>query len=128
IRKFNLEWVRNGYRNGANANNVSATVSMREADWDRGGEWMWENKASYNGLSVLPFDNGSYSQPPFEDITSERFQELEQSLKEINRPNVYEPEDETDLAAEAACAGGACAIVCRPDLGHILTTWSELKH
>lgn len=111
IRKFNLEWVRNGYRNGANANNVSATVSMREADWDRVGEWMWENKASYNGLSVLPFDNGSYSQPPFEDITRERFQELEQSLKEINLSNVYEPEDETDLAAEAACAGGACAIV-----------------
>src|SRR5690606_23767848 len=111
IRKFNLEWVRHGYRNGFNANNVSATVSMRENDWDRVGEWMWENKASYNGLSVLPFDTGSYPQPPFEDITRERFEELEKSLREIDLSKVYEPDDDTDLSAEAACAGGSCAIV-----------------
>ncbi|HET6539574.1 MAG TPA: hypothetical protein VFG46_03765, partial [Chryseolinea sp.] len=54
IKKFNTEWVRNGYRNGSNANNVSATVSIKDEDWQKVGEWMWENKASYNGLSVLP--------------------------------------------------------------------------
>ena len=69
IKKFNTEWVRNGYRNGSNANNVSATVSIKDEDWQKVGEWMWENKASYNGLSVLPFDNGNYKQAPFEDIT-----------------------------------------------------------
>ena len=73
IRKFNTEWVRNGYRNGSNANNVSATVSIKDEDWQKVGEWMWENKASYNGLSVLPFDNGNYKQAPFEDISKEDF-------------------------------------------------------
>jgi ribonucleoside-triphosphate reductase (thioredoxin) len=111
IRKFNAEWVRAGYRNGCNANNVSATVSIREGDWDRVGEWMWENKASYNGLSVLPFDNGSYAQAPFQDITKEDFDKVVKSLSEIDLSKVFEPDDATDLHAEAACAGGACTIV-----------------
>lgn len=111
IKKFNSEWVRSGYRNGYNANNVSATVSIQDKDWQSVGEWMWENKASYNGLSVLPFDNGNYSQAPFEDITMHQFESLVQSLSDIDLSRVYEPEDVTDLQAEAACSGGACAIV-----------------
>lgn len=111
IAKFNTEWVRNGYRNGCNSNNVSATVSIQEADWAKVGEWMWENKASYNGLSVLPFDNGNYSQAPFEDIGKEEFEKLAKSLTEIDLSMVFEPDDATDLQAEAACAGDDCAIV-----------------
>ena len=111
IKKFNTEWVRNGFRRGKNANNVSATVSIQECDWKRVGEWMWENKASYNGLSVLPFDTGNYKQAPFEDISSEQFEAMEKSLKAIDLKGVFENEDETDHKAEAACAGGACAIV-----------------
>ena len=111
IKKFNTEWVRNGFRRGDNANNVSATVSIQEGDWKKVGEWMWENKASYNGLSVLPYDNGNYKQAPFENISPEEFTTLEKSLKEIDLTGVYEDEDETDHKAEAACAGGACTIV-----------------
>jgi ribonucleoside-diphosphate reductase alpha chain len=111
IRRFNTEWVRNGFRRGNNANNVSATVSIPAGEWQAVGEWMWENKASYNGLSVLPFDNGNYKQAPFEDITEAEFERLEQSLKAIDLTQVFEVEDETDHKAEAACAGGACVIV-----------------
>ena len=111
IKKFNEEWVRKGFRRGSNANNVSATVSIVQGEWERVGEWMWANKASYNGLSVLPHNSGNYKQAPFEDITEEKFIELEKSLKAIDLRDVYEPEDETDLKAEAACAGGACTIV-----------------
>jgi len=110
IKKFNTEWVRNGYRNGSNANNVSATVSIKDGDWDQVGRWMWENKASYNGLSVLPFDNGNYKQAPFEDISKEMFDRLESSLKDLDLSRVFEPDDATELQAEAACAGGACTI------------------
>ena len=110
IKKFNKEWVRNGYRNGSNANNVSATISIKTNDWERVGEWMWENKASYNGLSVLPFDNGNYKQAPFEDISKDVFESLESSLKDIDLSKVFEPDDATELQAEAACAGGACVI------------------
>ncbi len=111
IRRFNEDWVRKGFRRGSNANNVSATVSIPDGEWQRVGEWMWENKASYNGLSVLPFDTGNYKQAPFEDIAQESFYELEKSLKTIDLKNVYETDDETDHKAEAACAGGACQVV-----------------
>jgi ribonucleoside-triphosphate reductase (thioredoxin) len=111
IKLFNLQWVRSGYRMGENANNVSATVSIKDDEWAAVGAWMWQNKASYNGLSVLPYDSGNYKQPPFEDITREQYQELERSLTHINLSMVYEPDDATDLQAEAACAGGSCTIV-----------------
>ena len=111
IKRFNMEWVRNGFRRGSNANNVSATVSIKDGEWERVGEWMWENKASYNGLSVLPFDNGNYRQAPYEDITRAEFESMESSLKAISLENVFESDDETDHKAEAACAGGACALV-----------------
>jgi ribonucleoside-diphosphate reductase alpha chain len=110
IKKFNTEWVLNGYRNGSNANNVSATISIKDGDWEKVGEWMWENKASYNGLSVLPFDNGNYKQAPFEDISKESFESLETSLRDLDLSKIFETDDVTELHAEAACAGGACAI------------------
>jgi len=110
IKLFNTEWVRRGFRMGYNANNVSATVSIKDDEWEIVGRWMWQNKASYNGLSVLPFDNGNYKQAPFEDISEETFLALEQHLTAIDLSAVYEPEDDTDLQAEAACAGGACVI------------------
>lgn len=111
IKKFNEWWVRKGFRRGNNANNVSATVSIDDKDWERVGEWMWENKASYNGLSVLPFDSGNYKQAPFEDISEGKFKELEKSLKELDLTHVIETDDHTDHKAEAACAGGECQIV-----------------
>jgi len=71
---------------------------------------MSENKASNNGLSVLPYDNGNYKQAPFEDISNVVFENLESSLRDLDLSCVFEPDDDTDLRAEAACAGGACAI------------------
>jgi len=110
-RKFNVEWVKAGHRKGANTNNVSATISVKQDEWDSVGEWMWKNKNTFNGLSVLPYDNGSYTQAPFEDITEEKFLEMESHLNNINLKNIVEMSDETDLKDQAACAGGACEIV-----------------
>jgi ribonucleoside-triphosphate reductase (thioredoxin) len=111
VKKFNTEWVRNRSWVKSNHNNVSATISIAYGDWEKVGEWMWHNKASYNGLSVLPFDNGNYKQAPFEDITEERFYELEKSLTDLDLSKVFEADDATELQAEAACAGGTCVIV-----------------
>ena len=37
-------------------------------------------KSHYNGLSVLPYNGGTYTQAPFEDITEEKYEELMVSL------------------------------------------------
>lgn len=110
IKKVHLEWVKPGHRTGNNTHNVSATVSLKADEWDLAGEWMWENRDHYNGLSVLPYDGGTYTQAPFEDITEERYHEMMTSLHSIDLTQVIELDDNTDLSGELACAGGACEI------------------
>ena len=73
IKKIATEWVRTGHRRGSNTHNVSATVSLKENEWEAAGEWMWENRDYYNGLSVLPYDGGTYVQAPFEDIKASEY-------------------------------------------------------
>ena len=110
VKKVATEWVKTGHRAGSNSHNVSATVSLKEDDWQLAGEWMWENRNDYNGLSVLPYDGGTYTQAPFEDITKEKYDEMMKTLTEVSLSNVTEIEDNTDLSGELACAGGACEI------------------
>ena len=110
IKRVAQEWVAPGHRKGSNTHNVSATVSLKAEEWEDAGEWMWDNRKHYNGLSVLPYDGGTYTQAPFEDIDEGTYINKLQHLKDINLENVIETEDNTDLSGELACAGGACEI------------------
>ena len=110
VKKVATEWVKSGHRKGSNTHNVSATVSLKQDDWELAGEWMWNNRKYYNGLSVLPYDGGTYTQAPFEDITKEKYDELMKTLTDVDVSKITESEDTTDLSGELACAGGACEI------------------
>ena len=110
VGRFNTEWVATGHREGQNTHNVSCTISLKDDEWELCGEWMWKNRNNFNGISVLPYDGGTYIQAPFEDITEERFKMLEASLNDIDLTKVVETQDNTDLSGEAACAGGACEV------------------
>jgi len=111
IKKVATEWVKPGHKRGSNTHNVSATVSLKQDEWNAAGRWMWDNREYYNGLSVLPYDGGTYTQAPFEDISKVKYDYMMKSLTDIDLTNIVEVEDETDLAGELACAGGACEIV-----------------
>jgi ribonucleoside-triphosphate reductase len=111
VKKVSQEWVRSGHRSGQNSHNVSATVSIKEDEWELVGEWMWKNRKFYNGLSVLPYNGGTYTQAPFEDCTKEDYERLVNTLKDVDLTRVIESQDNTDLRGEVACAGGACEIV-----------------
>ena len=111
VKKVATEWVKTGHNTGSNSHNVSATISLKEEDWELAGEWMWENRDHYNGLSVLPYNGGTYVQAPFEDCTEEDYERMMKTLSEIDLSNVIEEKDETNLSGELACAGGACEIV-----------------
>jgi ribonucleoside-diphosphate reductase alpha chain len=111
VKKVSQEWIKPGHRNGQNSHNVSATVSIKEDEWDLVGEWMWNNRDFYNGLSVLPYNGGSYTQAPFSDCTKEEYENLVKTLTNIDLTKVIELQDNTDLRGEVACAGGACEIV-----------------
>lgn len=134
---FNQEWVKAGHVKGDNTNNVSATVSINKDnyyknpfgelitpirchssdtsttvhdEWKAVGKWLWEHRNEFNGMSVLPMDNGSYIQAPFEDITKAKYDELIKDLGTIDLSQVIEIDDETAFSQEVACAGGACEI------------------
>ena len=110
VKRVSTEWVAPGHRAGSNTHNVSATISLKEDEWDRAGEWMWENRNSYNGLSVLPYNGGTYIQAPFEDITEAEFDKMVEMLSGIDLSKVTEVEDNTDLSGELACSGGSCEV------------------
>jgi ribonucleoside-triphosphate reductase (thioredoxin) len=110
IKKVSQEWVKSGHTRGQNTHNVSATVTVRDGEWENVGQWMWENRKSYNGLSVLPYSDHTYKQAPFEDCTQEEYEEMVKNLQKIDLTKVVEMEDNTNLAGELACAGGACEI------------------
>ena len=111
VKKVTQEWVKPGHRSGSNSHNVSATISLKPEDWELAGEWMWENRDFYNGLSVLPHDGGTYIQAPFTDCTKEEFDELYSKLHSIDLSKVIELQDDTLLSDSVACGGGACEIV-----------------
>jgi len=110
VAKISNDWVSPGTRSGQNTHNVSATISIKDAEWADVGEWMWENRKVYNGLSVLPYDGGTYKQAPFEDCSKETYEAMLATLEEVDLTKVIEVDDNTDLSGELACAGGACEI------------------
>ena len=110
VSKVWKEWVKVGHRKGANVNNVSTTVSIKKDEWAPVGEWMWQNRDNYTALSVLPYDDHTYIQAPFEDITEQRYEELVGYLHAVDVSRVVETEDETALAENLACMAGGCTI------------------
>jgi len=110
VKTVSDTWIKGGHTKGQNTHNVSATVTIKPDEWKCVGEWMWLNRRSYNGLSVLPFSDHSYVQAPFEDCTEEEYEALIPLLKNVTLDDVVEETDETDLQGEIACAGGSCEV------------------
>jgi ribonucleoside-diphosphate reductase alpha chain len=111
VKLISDTWIKGGHQNGNNTHNVSATVTIKKEEWCAVGEWMWLNRRSYNGLSVLPFSDHTYVQAPFEDCTEEEYESLLQFVKRVDLDLIREQEDNTDLQGEIACAGGSCEII-----------------
>jgi ribonucleoside-diphosphate reductase alpha chain len=111
VKKFSTQWINNGHINGDNTHNVSATVSIKDDEWPSVGQWMWDNREFYNGLSVLNYWGGSYQQAPFEDITEEEYNLRIVKLKELDLTKVTEQDDQVNFNESVACGGGACEIV-----------------
>lgn len=110
VSKYNTKWVKAGHRTGDNTNNVSATISIKPDEWTAVGNWLWNHKNDFNGMSVLPYDNGSYVQAPFENITEDQYDIMNNNIKNFNLLDIKENEDLTSFSQEIACAGSNCEI------------------
>lgn len=137
VKRFYDEWVTAGHRSGSNTNNVSATVYIHKdkeyaqqgtayfqideafkkgkkreyfTEWQSVGNWMWKNRNSFNGLSCLPYDGGSYVDAPFQECTRAQYEEKLKFIQDIDLSGIKESEDNTNLTGELACAGASCEI------------------
>ena len=110
VKKVATEWVAPGHRRGNNTHNVSCTISIRDHEWDSVGNWMWNNREHYNGISVLPYNGGTYKQAPFEDISEDEYNRLYAQLEGVDLTKVVETDDNTDLAGEIACGADGCEV------------------
>ena len=109
VKKFSKEWILPGHVSGVNTHNVSATITI-DNEWDEVGEWMWDNKEVYNGLSILPKDGGTYVQTPFTNITEEEYNERIKLLKDVDLTQIVEFDDHIDFSQTVACAGSQCEV------------------
>lgn len=110
VISYNNNWVKRGHRNGVNDHNVSCTISYKQDDIAYLKEKMWEHRGDYSGISLLPFDGGTYKQAPFEDCTKEVFDNYNELVKAIDLSKIIEMDDNTNFTEQAACAGGVCEI------------------
>jgi ribonucleoside-triphosphate reductase (thioredoxin) len=112
VGKYNDDWIRPGNNYGGMTNNISATINIQDHEWSNVRRWMWNNRYSYNGLSLLPYSDHTYRQAPYQTITEATYNELTNRISacEIDLREVREWTDETSLAEQAACAGGACEL------------------
>ena len=103
-------WIDPGHVKGANTHNVSLTVNYKEDEKKAVKEWMWENRDVYNGISLLPYDDSSYVQMPFEEISKERYQELSKQFPVLSLGSVDYSSTVDERQGELACAGGSCEL------------------
>lgn len=113
VKQFNVEWVREGHRSGPNYNNVSATVNIKDGEWDDVAKWMWDNRNYYSGISVIPYDGGSYADAPFQECSEYEYNKRMRYIRSnpIDLTLIHESSDNTNLKGELACVGGACTIL-----------------
>lgn len=110
IKRFHTEWIKPGHIKGDNTHNVSATVFIKDDEWDKVGEWLWDNRYHYNGVALFKYDSNEYIQAPFEEITKEKFEEMYKHLKDIDLSQIVEDVNTVDHKQIIACAGGKCEI------------------
>jgi len=109
VKSVYQNWVVPGHNEGQETNNVSVTVFFKPDEKEAVKQWMIENQGSYRGISVLPYDCGTYTLTPFEEVD-----ENEWKMYEKNFPAMDWVEFSTGIksikTSSTACAGGACEI------------------
>lgn len=119
VRQTQLNWINPGTARSDDApgmnNNISNTVHVRENEWDKVAEYVWENNKDFTAVSMISITGDKdYQFAPCEAITTEadeaKWNHLIKHYVPVDYSSMIEEGDETALTSEAACAGGKCEI------------------
>ncbi len=92
----------------------SITVYYTEEEVMDVGAWVWDHFDELSGISFLPYDNGTYKQAPYQEISEQEYEDwLEIMPNNIDWALVgeYETRDNTTGSQTMACTGSVCEIV-----------------
>ena len=88
----------------------SITVYYRDSEFLEIGNWVYNNFDTISGISFLPYDEHSYAQAPYEQITEDEYAEMIKGFPREFDWNLNEADDFTEGAQTLACVGGACEL------------------
>ena len=91
----------------------SCTVYIKDDEWDEVGNWVYQNFEWMSGVAFLPYDGGTYSQAPYQEITEEQYNRANQEMPmgiDWGALSQYEKDDHTTASQELACHGGVCEL------------------
>ena len=117
VKLVQQNWVlegKNPNRDPGINHNVSNTCTVKDTEWDAVAEYIWSNREFFTGVSLLR-DSGDkqYAQAPREEVVTAadiaKWNLLDP--KPVDFSKVVETEDNTNLKAIVACAGGMCELV-----------------
>lgn len=92
----------------------SITVNYTDEDFLHIGGWLWSYWNSVSGISFLPKNNHVYQQAPFEAISEEQFNKLNNEMPinvDFNLLSEYEKEDTTNNTKTLACTANGCELI-----------------
>lgn len=111
IKFFNENWIQPGHIEGANNNNVSSTLFVKKENQEKVIRWLFDNRNSYTGISYMPYDNNSYMQAPYAEISQQQYEYLSSIFpKDLDFFSVTK-EKANDVVKEINCTAGQCEIV-----------------
>ena len=88
----------------------SITVYYRDSEFLEIGNWVYNNFDSISGISFLPYDEHSYAQAPYEQISEEEYNEMVKDFPTEFDWNLNEEDDFTEGAQTLACGGNSCEL------------------
>lgn len=75
-------------------------------------QWVWDHFDSISGVAFLPRDSGTYRQAPYEEISKEKYEELQAAMPVIDWEQFVEVDDNTIGSQTLACGGSdSCEII-----------------
>lgn len=92
----------------------SVTINVRDHEWMEVGAFVYKHFDEMSGVSFLPYDNHTYQQAPYQEVSWKEVVELRKQMpKEIDWSQLekYESSDMTLGSQTLACSGDSCEIV-----------------
>lgn len=112
VKHIHKNWIVPSHRYGMNTHNVSVTVSYKLGEEQSIADWMVSNRDVYSGISLLPYDGGSYSQMPFESVSQQEYENwMSKFPPDLDLYSVDFSGTQDNRKDELACQGGMCELI-----------------